>query len=320
MLPDRESLFRGSARLAERPHEPLFKALRTMGARINGAPWPLRVVGCQPRAAPVSVDSHSSSQYASALVLAGCLAVQRWETPFEVELGPGPVASRGYLDITVRWARAAGFELDDGERAIRISRHTATATLPDVPPDWSSLGYLLLMAHASDSRVPAPHKKDHPDASILEHLRTAGLAIDERAGHFTLSGELKRPLDVAVSQAPDLAPTLTALALASHGTTVLRDVGILRNKESDRLAAILALANAVHGDARLDGDRVQISPPAKPPTVFRYDCRDDHRLTLSAITVACLFHCRAELTHTHGLDKSFPGFLEQAARIGVVIA
>ena len=40
---------------------------------------------------------------------------------------------------------------------------------------------------------------------------------------------------------------------------------------------------------------------------------------VGAVSLACLVHCRAELTNTDGTDKSFPGFFEQAQRCGVVI-
>jgi 3-phosphoshikimate 1-carboxyvinyltransferase len=288
-LPGRETILRGSARLAERPHAPLFEALRSLGAAVDGG----RIIGARPRSKRIEVDGQLSSQYASALVLAGCLAVHRWKEPFEVVLR-GPVVSRGYLDITQRWARAAGFQLD-GTRILGW----APATLPQIPTDWSSLGYLLLMGRESGSRVDTSGAGEHPDRAVLEHLSA--------------------PVDFRVSQAPDLAPTLAAVALAGTGTSMLREVSVLRHKESDRLAAIIELAQAVGAQARLEDETLSLAP-APAPKHFTFDCRNDHRVTLSAVTLACLFHCTAELTNTEGVDKSFPGFPEQAARCGVRIS
>ncbi len=288
------SVFTGTPRLAERPHAPLFRALG-----VTPGPWPLNVEGREPRA-HYAVECALSSQFASALTLAACHAVLVTGRSCEVEL-VGPVASRGYLDVTVRWARLAGFELDETGSRIGVVRHRAIDALPPVPTDWSSLGYLLLIARASGSEVDVRGAAEHPDRAVLEHLR-----VHERGG----------AIDADLAPSPDLGPTLAALALAGQGGA-LHNVEVLRHKESDRLAAIEELARSVGGHTELRDGTLSLTPGARPDR-FVFDCRDDHRLTLAAVSLACLLRCRAELAHTHGVDKSFPGFFEQAARAGVV--
>jgi 3-phosphoshikimate 1-carboxyvinyltransferase len=290
--PGLQTRFTGSARLGERPHEPLFAALRELGAGIDGQ-W--RVQGAAPRQARVAIDTRVSSQYASALVIAACALRQR----FELDL-IGPTVSRGYLELTLRWARHAGFEIEDLEDRIVIAPGTPKK-LPAIPSDWSSIGYLLLMARASGSEVKLDDAGEHPDRMVLRHLG------------------FDAPLEMTVSQAPDLAPTLAAAAMAGVGTSTFSDAQVLRHKESDRLAGVLELAAAVGAPARVDGDRLEITAAPARPHLFRFDCRDDHRLTMTAVCLACLFHCRAELTRTDGIAKSFPDFLTQAKRCGVVV-
>ncbi|MBL8957453.1 MAG: 3-phosphoshikimate 1-carboxyvinyltransferase [Myxococcaceae bacterium] len=296
------SVFTGTQRLAERPHGPLFEAL---GLEPGG--WPLAVQGREPRAR-YTVACELSSQYASALTLAACHAVLVAGRPCEVEL-VGAVASRGYLDVTLRWAQRAGFELETTPQLIRVLRHTAVHSLPPVPADWSSMGYLLLLALASGGVVDARGAGEHPDRAVLDHLEIAetdGLIEVKRA----------RPqIDADLSGTPDLGPTLAALALAGGGG-VLHNVEILRHKESDRLDAITALAYAVGAKTELRGSTLELGK-ASPTTSFRYGCRGDHRLTLAAISLACLLRCSAVLDRTEGVDKSFPGFFEQASRAGV---
>ncbi len=292
------SAFTGTARLAERPHAPLFRALG-----LQQAGWPLVVEG-RPPPDHLEVDCTTSSQYASALLLAACRAHLEHGRPVHLAL-TGTVASRGYLDLTTRWARDAGFHLDETVTRISVVGHVRPAALPPVPPDWSSLGYLLLISLASSSEVDARGAGEHPDRTLLQFLD-----VEDRGGLLRVRAA-KRDLDADVALAPDLAPTLAALALGTGATAVLRNVSILRHKESDRLAAILDLARG-HGE--LDGETLRLRPARPEP--FSLDCRNDHRLTLAAVSLACLWSCRAELHRTDGVDKSFPGFFEQAARAG----
>lgn len=305
------SVFTGTPRLAERPHAPLFRALK-----LEQTPWPLTVEGRGPSRA-FAVEGELSSQYASALTLAACRAHLELKTPTQIDL-LGPTASRGYLDLTVRWARHAGFTVTEAANMIRVEHHAPVAALPPVPPDWSSLGYLLLLALATGSDVDARGASEHPDRTLLQHLANTGLAVHHRDGLLHVKGEPRSAVDADIAASPDLAPTLAALALSARGG-VLRQVSVLRHKESDRLAAIMELGEAVGARATLSADDLELTP-APRPTDFRFDCRDDHRLTLAAVSLACLFRCRAELSRTAGVDKSFPGFFEQLGRLKAGIA
>lgn len=305
------SVFTGTPRLAERPHAPLFRALK-----LEQTAWPLTVEGRGPSPG-FAVEGELSSQYASALTLAACRSQLELHRPVQVDL-VGPTASRGYLDLTVRWARHAGFAVTDAPSSIRVERHAPGSALPPVPPDWSSLGYLLLLALATGSEVDARGASEHPDRVLLQHLTRAGLHVHHREGTLTVRGEPRAAIDADIARSPDLAPTLAALALSARGG-VLRQVSVLRHKESDRLAALVELARSVGATAQLAGDDLHLAP-APRPLAFSFDCRDDHRLTLAAVSLACLFRCRAELSRTHGVDKSFPGFFEQLARLKAQVA
>lgn len=290
------SIFTGSDRLEERPHAPLFHALG-----ISGTQFPLEIIGRPPNQNTLSIDGSLSSQYSSALLLVGARQVLNTGKAFTLEL-TGPTASRGYLEITLRWLRWAGFSVEERPAQIQLTQHTRVGQLPPVPPDWSSLGYLLLMARASGGQVSTNSNAEHPDRIIVEHLKA-----------YDATGTL----DADISKSPDLAPTLAALILGGKQTGVLRNVSILKHKESDRLDAIQSLAHAVGGTTQLEGDTVSIAPPSQRPEAFQYDARADHRLIMSSVALACALRCRLEVSNAVGVEKSFPDFWLQAERIGV---
>ena len=76
-------------------------------------------------------------------------------------------------------------------------------------------------------------------------------------------------------------------AVAAHGTTTFRDVGELAVKESDRLAATVALVEAVGGEGpaerRPTGRRGGRSPR---PRAVRFDSGGDHRLAMAGMVAA----------------------------------
>jgi 3-phosphoshikimate 1-carboxyvinyltransferase len=83
----------------------------------------------------------------------------------------------------------------------------------------------------------------------------------------------------------DEVPVLAVAAALAEGTTVLRDVGELRVKESDRFEGVLRLVRAFGGTAEADGDDLVVAGvPALRPTPF--EAGGDHRMAMAAAVAA----------------------------------
>jgi 3-phosphoshikimate 1-carboxyvinyltransferase len=276
------------------------------------------VTGASGRAAVprFRVDAAQSSQFPSSLLLAAAALHLREKRPWSVEL-VGPRASSGYLALTREWLCRCGFELAEDADSLTVLGHVTPATWPSVPGDWSSLGYLLLLAWASGGRtVNVDVLAAHPDRAVLRVLSELGLAVEVSAtGEATVSGTPRAGLRADGDECPDLLPTLAALACVLPAPSVLTRVSILRAKESDRLSAICDLVEAAGGRTLLDGERLEIRPPTAVRP-FTFDARGDHRLALSASVLAVLGGVTAHVLHAHGVDKSFPGFFEQLQALG----
>jgi 3-phosphoshikimate 1-carboxyvinyltransferase len=323
VIPSVRVRFTGTPRLGERPHGPLLESLRTAlsGAGLQlvpGAPWPLSVTGASGLAPGpcFRVDAAQSSQFPSSLLLAAASLHLRERRPWSVEL-VGPPASGGYLALTVDWLRRCGFELSEGAGRFTVLGHSAPRRWPTVPGDWSSLGYLLLLAWASGGRAAdVDVLAAHPDRAVLRILSDVGLSVDVSSeGEAAVSGTPRSGLSADGDECPDLLPTLAALACVLPAPSVLTRVSILRAKESDRLSAVCDLVEAAGGRTHLEGERLEIHPP-RAVRPFTFDARGDHRLALSASVLAVLGRVPVRLLHAHGVDKSFPGFFEQLEALG----
>ncbi|MFY0576420.1 3-phosphoshikimate 1-carboxyvinyltransferase [Cystobacter fuscus] len=313
----------GTPRLGERPHGPLFESLReALGGSglvlTEGKPWPVELRAPERTGEPVfRVPGDQSSQYASSLLL-GCAALfLRERRPWRVEI-TGTLTSAGYLELTVSWLRRFGFTVEERDGRFEVADYRAPERTPAMPGDWSSLGYLLLLAWRTGGSVErADLGSAHPDQALVRLVERAGLRAEPGPNAtLRLVGEARDGLVASGKECPDLLPTLAALACVLPRSSTLTDVGILQVKESDRLEGIRTLVEAVGGKTVLEGETLTIHPPPTPPRHFAMDSRGDHRMAMVSATLAALSGAALTLTGPECVEKSFPGFWQQMELTG----
>jgi 3-phosphoshikimate 1-carboxyvinyltransferase len=317
--------FTGTRRLGERPHEPLLASLReALGpaglAITRGSPWPL-VVRAPPTLPPrvtFTVTGAESSQFASSLLFAAARVALASGRSSRVVV-EGPLTSVGYLDLSVRWLRQGGFEVRQAGAGFEVGPGSAPAALPPAPGDWSSLGYLLLLAWRSGASVArVAFDTGHPDEVLVEVLQAAGLALHLGGdGRCSVSGTPRSGVDVDAERCPDAIPTLAVFATVLPEPSRFRRPGVLRHKESDRLAGIEALLSAAGLVASAEGAALRVTPGRARD--FDFDARDDHRLAMSAAVLAHLHGVRARVRGKACVAKSFPGFWAEAAKVSLEV-
>jgi len=325
VTPGAHVFFRGTPRLGERPHGALIEALRAaLGPSglsiVEGTPWPLEVRAPSRTGEPVfRVAGAESSQFVSSLLLAAAALNRREGRAWTVELD-GPVASEGYLDLTLDWLARTGFAVERRANALAVTGWTEPERPPAVPGDWSSLGYLLVVAWKSGgTALRADLDAAHPDRAIVRILRDVGLTVEPvgAAGEVAVRGVPRSGLTASGAECPDLLPTLAVLACVLPGESRLDEVDILRGKESDRFQGILDLTKAAGAQAVRDGGSLRIRPGPRVASVFELDSRGDHRMAMCAATLAVLGGSRLVLTGPECVSKSFPGFWRQMEAAGV---
>jgi 3-phosphoshikimate 1-carboxyvinyltransferase len=329
LVPGARVRFVGSPRLGERPHQPLVDALHAalgpLGLKLTaGDPWPLLV---EAPAHPLAVarflsTGRESSQFASSLLLGCARVVAQTGKPCRLDLD-GPIASTGYLELTLDWLQRMGFTVlsDDRSHAV-TARAPSLAQRAEVPGDWSSLGYLLLLSWASGSHVARVDlSAKHPDRAVAWNLEALGLTLRSPvSGLMVVEGKPLGGLDVTAKECPDSVLTLGALACVLHAPSTFRDVSVLKVKESDRVAGLHALVTAAGGTVETleQGEVLRVHPPAQvAPLVL--ESRGDHRLAMSAAVLSVLGRAPLELEGPECVAKSFPGFWRQLENLGCTV-
>jgi len=286
----------GNERMRERPLGELIALLRQLGADIEelGEPGfvPIRVHGAGTLpGGDITIPTTQSSQFISALIM-----IAPWfEEGLTIHL-EGEITSGSYIDMTTRLlAGVAGTEVEtsaDG-RTITIAPGGYGMFEYEVEPDASGATYLwgaAALFPGSLCRVPGMHftALQH-DARFPMVLRRMGCPIEYSGGSGNVTGanHLTAVDEADLSQMPDTAMTLAAVAAFADGPTRITGLRTLRVKETDRIEAIATELSKIGCTIETKPDELTLTPPHGgvscspdcPPVHF--DTYDDHRMAMS---------------------------------------
>jgi 3-phosphoshikimate 1-carboxyvinyltransferase len=315
----------GDGSLRSRPQGPLLEALESLGGqaistRDNGQA-PL-VVGGQISGGSVSIPGDVSSQYITALLMAGGVTTDGIEIELETVLKSAP-----YVDITMEVLEAFGIKATPLENGFRVGGRQSYTPIGDayhVPGDFSSISYLLaagvLAAEDNESVVvEGAYPSAQGDSAIIEILAQMGATIDwdTEAGTITVGRTPLSGIKVSVADTPDLLPTIAVLGAAADGTTRITDCEHVRYKETDRVRAMAAELETLGATVEEEVDQLVIHGGDTTLAGATVDGRADHRIVM-ALTVAGLV-AKGETTvvGAEHVDVSFPHFFETMDALGM---
>ena len=308
----------GDASLRRRPMRRVTGPLARMGARFTehgGDGLPLTVRGGE--LIPLRYEMPvSSAQVKSALLLAGVAG------RVEVEIREPRGRSR---DHTERLLRAFGYRVEDHPDGwIRLAPTGALAPFRfDIPGDPSSAAFLVgaaALAEGGELRI-AEVGVNSTRIGFLAVLERMGARISmenavERFGE-PVADLVARPArlratEVNADEVPGLIdeiPLLAVLASRAQGTTVFRQVGELRVKESDRLGLVAENLRSIGGRAEVVGDDLHVAGGEEPP---RGPVRSagDHRLAMAFAVLGTVAGARIRVDDMACAAVSFPRFPE----------
>ncbi len=311
-----EATLTGDASLRARPMRRVTLPLGRMGARFDELAGrdglPLRVRGG--RLIPLRYEMPvSSAQIKSALFLAGVAG------GVAVAVREPHGRSR---DHTERLLRAFGYPVAerDGWIALEPSGRIEPFEMR-VPGDPSSAAFLVaaaLLAESGSLRI-AGVGLNPTRTGFLDVLRRMGAAVTveneqvhfgEPVGDLVVGPARLRATTVEAVEVPGLIdeiPVLAVVASRAEGTTVFREVGELRVKESDRLSLIAANLRALGARAEVVGDDLVVEGGEAPPRGLARTA-GDHRLAMAFAVLGTLPGARVRVDDPACAAVSFPGF------------
>jgi 3-phosphoshikimate 1-carboxyvinyltransferase len=115
-----------------------------------------------------------------------------------------------------------------------------------------------------------------------------------------------------MNAAPDAAVAAAVACLFANGESRIRNIGNLRLKESDRLAALETELTRVGGKARVEGDDLVIQPGSLVPTVVK--TYSDHRIAM-AFALVGLRQSGIVIDGPACVTKTWPSYFDVLARL-----
>lgn len=316
----------GVERMRQRPIGELVDVLRALGSGVEypgseGYP-PIAVYASGLSGGQVSFHSPDSTQFVSALLLAAPYA--RGDVFIELT---GEVPSIPYLKLTTA-------VMENFEVAV-IEQHDSTSTkyivaAPQryrgvgyaVEPDASNATYFLTASAIAGGRVTVEGlgtDSIQGDWRFVDVLEQMGCRIERSPKRLTVIGPAKgqglRGIDVDLSDMPDTVQTLAVLALFADGPTTIRNIGNLRIKETDRLAALNNELTKLGAAVEERPDGLQITPPARIAAAA-IDTYNDHRMAMS-FALSGLKCPGMVINDPECCGKTFPDFFDRFERLAI---
>lgn len=295
-----------------RPMGAMISALRDVGVDIDdGARWtlPFTVRGRgHVRGGEITIDASASSQFVSGLLL----AAPRFDVGLHLRHCGDRLPSIPHIDMTVEALAHRGVHVERpavGEWIVPSSSIRGKDVA--IEPDLSNAAPFLaaaMIAGGSVSVTGWPAHSTQPGAMLADILSLMGARVARRGGALTVTaGNSIHGVDLDLSAAGELTPTIFALAAFADAPTTLYGIGHIRGHETDRIAALVGELRNLGGEAHELEDGIRIVPRALHGGGWR--AHHDHRLATTGALIG-LAVAGVEVDDIGTTAKTMPEFPE----------
>jgi len=308
-----EYVIDGNARMRERPIHDLLDALEQIDVNAESATGcpPVKVWAAGLPGGRAQVKGDVSSQFLSGLLLVAPYA----RAPLEIEV-TGGLNSKPYVDMTLAIMADFGVTVErEGYERFRIApqRYHAVGEY-EIESDASAASYFFAAPAVCGGSVRVQNisrRSKQGDIAFLDVLAHMGCGVAEGDRWITVNGpapEKMGGIEVDLSDIPDTAQTLAAIAPFADSPTIIHGIASARVKETDRVAAMCTELRRLGVTVEEYPDGLKIYPCEKiqPAVIETYD---DHRMAMAFALVG--LHAEGIAIENPGcVSKTFPNYFE----------
>jgi 3-phosphoshikimate 1-carboxyvinyltransferase len=299
--------FDGDPHMRKRPVGEVLSALRGLGISVSGDALPFTVHGSGVvPGGTVVIDASASSQFVSALLLAGA----RYDAGVDVRHDGKPVPSLPHIEMTVAILREHGVVVDDSEPdRWTVSPGPVRAVDHVIEPDLSNAAPFLALAAVSGGSVTVrdwPASTTQAGDALRDILGQLGCDVSLSTEGLTVTGPATlEGIDVDLHDHGELTPAVAALCALAAGPSYVRGVAHIRGHETDRLAALATELSGLGADVTETEDGLAFRPSSLHGGVFHTYA--DHRMAHAGVIVGAAVD--GVLVENVGTtSKTFPDF------------
>ncbi len=321
-----ESVISGDEYLSKRPMKRIIEPLRLMGAEINGvddAYPPLRIRGGDLK--PIEYENPiPSAQVKSCILLAGLYAdgrttvidkarsrdhTERMLKLFGASVESGKTGSGAYFSSVEGWPKLKGREITiPGDISSASFFMVAAAIVPDSEVVIRGIGLnptrlgIISVLKRMGAKVSVENQRSVSQEPVGDVVVKASKLNKAR-----LAGEI-------IPNVIDEIPVIAVAATCASGEVLIRDAEDLRNKETDRIKAVvdnLRRLGAKVGELQ-DGMVIEGGYPLYGAELESYG---DHRIAMAFSIAALVAEGETSIKSAEWADTSFPGFFDVLASL-----
>lgn len=307
------STLTGDKSLSKRPMKRVIEPLTLMGAKINSQDGhaPLEITG-SPLLGIEYTSKLASAQVKSCVLLAGLFAdgLTRFEEPY---------LSRNHTEIMLKHM---GADIQISGLKTSIKRSLLKPSIIDVCGDISSAAFFIAAALiVPDSDIILKNVGLNPTRTgIIDVIKLMGGNI-EILDSYVRSGEMAGDIRIKYSNLKgctiekaliprliDELPIIAVIAAQAEGETVVKNAEDLRNKESDRIKAIVQELSKLGAIIKETPDGFIVIGKTNLKGGASVECYHDHRLAMSLYVAGLVCENTISINGFEWVNISFPEF------------
>lgn len=298
-----------SVQMAKRPMQPLLSILEAAGAKIEylgeEGHFPFMLHAHNLKFSDVTIDTSLSSQFASALLMAGCLLLEGLSLTMT-----GSRTSGSYIQMTLSMMEQFGISFsekkNDTEEKTYIIPGKQEFGLPQflIEPDLSGAAYFYSLAPLFGIDVlvrNVHHKSLQGDIKYVELLSKLGCILQDTEEGLWLKGNGITHFTgqtVDMKDYSDQSMTFAAISVFADSITEIINIGHIRFQETDRMAAIINELSrmGIRCEEIPEKEGIRIYPGKPSPALIH--TYEDHRMAMAFTLVGM---------KSDGIDIDDPG-------------
>lgn len=315
------STLTGDESLSKRPMKRVIDPLSLMGANIksNDGKAPLQIIGS--KLEPISYTSQiASAQVKSCILLAG-LYTEGTTTFTE------PYISRNHTEILLKYM---GADISVDKTTVTLKKSELKPIDIEIFGDISSAAYFIAAGLIiPNSEITLKNVGLNPTRTgIIEVVKNMGGNI-EILNEKYICGELVGDIRVKYSdnlkgcnisgeiipKLIDEIPIIAVLATQAEGQTIISDAQDLRNKESDRITAVVTELKKLGAKIEETSDGMIIHGKTKLCGDCEVETYHDHRLAMSLFVAGLVCEKEININEFEWVNISFPEFEEHFEKL-----
>jgi 3-phosphoshikimate 1-carboxyvinyltransferase len=315
----------GSERMKQRPVNEMVEALITLGANIKytakkGFP-PILINGRPLPGGKITLDASRSSQFLTALLL----VAPAMRNGLEIQI-LNEIASRPYVDMTIKLLRKFNVNVVQEENRYRVSYQDYISNDISVETDWSSASYWYETAALADDGVlmlkNLSQESIQGDAILIQVFERLGVKtlFETRGAKLIRTGNCVDYFEFDFNDYPDLVPAVTVTCAALNIPARLKGIRNLEIKESPRISALCSELRKMNFNLwRENDDSLLIGEshgPVNPSALL--DSYHDHRLAMAFAPLA-LKSGKISILDSGVVNKSYPTFWKEMEKVEFVM-